>query len=288
MSGGIWKGSISFGLLNIPVTLQTAEETKEFHFSMLDQRDISPIKYKKVNAKTGKEVPFKNIVKGYQYKPGRYVLLNDKDFKSANVKATQTIDIEDFVLGKEIDLLLFDKPYYLVPQKSGVKGYFLLHKALEKTGKVAVAKIVIRIRQHLCAIMTRGDYLILEILRFAHEVKEVHEVNFLDDVDTRVKFSAKELKMAEALIDGMTSEWSPRRYRDTYYQDLEKKIKEKIKKGQSHELSDESEDSEDKIEGTRPARVIDLMPLLKQSLDARKNKRAPKQKSPRGRKHERA
>ncbi len=264
MRGAIWKGSISFGLLNIPVSLQTAEQDRQIHFSLLDKRDLQKIKYQKINADSGKEVPWEQIVKGYEYESGQYVVITEKDFQSANVKATQTIDIEDFVALEEIDTLLFEKPYYLVPQKSGEKGYFLLREALEQSKKVAVGKVVIRTKQHLAAIMAREDFLVLEILRFAHEVKEIQEARYMEDVNTKVKFKPQELKMAKELIEGMTVKWDPDKYEDTYYNDMLKHIRRKVKAGEGHEVEEPKDDD------VKPSRVVDIMPLLKKSLESRK------------------
>jgi DNA end-binding protein Ku len=278
MRSGIWKGSLSFGLLNIPVTLQTAAEDNDLHFSMLDGKNLAPIKYHKVNAETGKEVPYDRIVKGYEYKKGEFVIMDDKDFKAANIKATQTIDIEDFVLLSEIDTMLFEKPYYLVPQKDGAKGYALLHQALLKTEKVAVAKVVIRTKQHLCAVLAKGDYLILEILRFAHEIKDVNEVDYLKEAKaTKTKLNPRELKMAEDLIKGMTAKWKPDKYKDTYYADLMKRIQLKVKAGKGHVIEEPEEDTE----LLKPTKVDDLMPLLKQSLAARSKTRRTSAKTSR-------
>lgn len=272
----IWKGSLSFGLLNVPVTLQTASETKELHFSMLDEKDFSPIKFRRVNANTGREVPYQKIVKGYEYKDGEYVVLSQADFKAANPKATQTIDIDDFVPLDQIDFMLFDKPYYLVPQKGGEKGYFLLRDALAKTEKVAVGKIVIRTKQHLVSVMPRGDYLILEILRFAHEVLSVDEVDYLSDIGQKGKYNARELKMAEELISSMTDKWKPEKYKDTYYDDLMKRIKAKVKAGKGHTITEPAEVPEQETPDTN---VVDLLPLLRQSLNAKKGGTAGKRKS---------
>ena len=262
---GIWKGSVSFGLLNIPVSLQTANETKDLSFHMLDSRDFAPIKYRKVNADSGKEVPYDKIVKGYEYEPDQFVVVSKADFTNANPKATQTIDIEDFVMLDDIDTMLFDKPYYMVPQKNGEKGYFLLRDALSKTKKVAIGKIVIRTKQHLGAIMPMGDYLVFQILRFAHEVKQIDEVDFLEGIKTSGRYNPRELKMAEDLIKGMTAEWEPAKYDDTYYEDMMKLIKKKIKAGQTHEISDE--EPEEEAEETSGSGVVDLLPLLRQSLE---------------------
>ena len=283
MRTNIWKGSVSFGLLNIPVTLQSAQEEKELHFSMLDERDLSHIRYKKVNAQSGREVPSEKIVKGYEFKKGKFVIITDQDFEKANVKATKTIDIEDFVLLEEIDTMLFDRPYYLAPQKGAEKGYFLLREALADTEKVAIAKIVIRTKQHLCAVMAKGDYLVLELLRFSNQVKEVHEVDYLKGINKRVKFTPKELKMAEDLIAGMTAKWNPDKYKDTYSSDLMKRIKAKVKRGQGKDV-DEAPEREEVEESSN---VIDLLPLLQKSLEkgGAKKRRSPRKNSVRARAH---
>lgn len=283
MAGSIWKGSISFGLLNIPVSLQKAEEGKELHFSMLDQKDLSPIKYKKVSAKNGKEVPWDRIVKGYQIKKSQYVVLSKEDLKAANPKATQTIDIEDFVEASEIDLMFLQKPYYLVPQKSGVKGYFLLVAALKKTDKVAIAKIVIRTKMHLAMVMARGEYLVMELLRFGHEVLDIDEVDYLSDID-KPKFSPKEVKMAEDLIEGMTTKWDPEQYKDTYTDDVMKIIKMKIKAGEGQEIEWELPEEEKGNTG----KVVDLMPLLKRSLEQKKKERLSQASSKKATTHKRS
>lgn len=276
MAGSIWKGSISFGLLNIPVSLQKAQEGHDLSFSMLDEKDLSPIKYKKINANNGREVPWERIVKGYQYEKGHYVIMSKEDLKAANPKATQTIDIEDFVDFSEIDLMFLEKPYYLVPQKTGIKGYFLLVEALKKTKKVAVAKIIIRTKMHLSMIMTKGDYLVLELLRFGHEVLDVDEVEYLSDIQ-KPKFNLKEIKMAEELIKGMSAKWNPDQYKDTYNDDVMKIIRMKIKAGEGEEI----EWNLPPEEKSNTGKVIDLMPLLKKSLEEKKKTRAKTSRSKR-------
>ncbi|QLY26247.1 Ku protein [Bdellovibrio sp. KM01] len=268
----IWKGSISFGLLNIPVTLQGAQSEKEISFSMLDKKDLSRIQYKKINAKTGKEVPYENIVKGYEYTSGRYVLVTEDEIRKSNVKASQTIDIEDIVSLEEIDPMYFERPYYLVPQKGAEKGYYLLRDALAKSGRVAVSKIVIRIKQHLAMIMPKGEYLMLELLRFGHEVKTEKQVHYMKDVTKTANYNPRELKMAEDLIEGMTSKWKPEQYKDTYYQEVMKVIDRKIKGGKGHKVAPIKEEDVETTDN-----VVDLMPLLQKSLAARKTakKKAP-------------
>lgn len=269
MPASIWKGSISFGLLNIPVQLQGAEDDKDIHFSMLDKKDLSHIKYKKVNEKTGREVPYENIVKGYEFKKGRYVVMDEADFKKANPKATQSIDIEDFVLMEDVDPIFFEKPYFLVPQKGAEKGYLLLREALAKSKKVAVAKIVIRIKQHLVMILPRGKFLMLELLRFSHQIKNEKEVHAAEKLlSAKSTFSAKELKMAEALIDGMTTAWKPESYKDTYYADIKKVIQQKVNKGKGRKVTEVEEELPEET-----SNVVDLMPLLMKSLEGRKHTR---------------
>jgi DNA end-binding protein Ku len=256
----VWKGSISFGLLNIPVSLQTAETHQEIHFSMLDKKDFSHIKYIKTNEKTGDEVPQDRIVKAYEYDKGDFVVMDDEDFKRANVKATQSIDIEEFVLLEEVDPLLFDKPYYVVPQKGSEKGYFLLREALTKSRKVAVGRVVISTKQHLVLLMPLKDHLVLEILRFPHEIKPPKQI---DLPETNIKFSSKEVTMALDLINSMTVKWEPAHYKDTYYDDLMKRIEMKVKAGKGKEV-EEDESQEAEVKPTENA--VDLMPLLEQSL----------------------
>lgn len=268
MPRGIWKGSLSFGLLNIPVILQSAEQDKSLHFKMLDSHDFSPIQFKRVNANTGREVKYDQIVKGYQYEPGEYVVVDEADFQAANPKATQTLDIEDFVPLDDLDPMLFEKPYYLVPQKSGEKGYALLRDALQRKKKVAIGKIVIRVKQHLAAVLPRGPYLVLELLRFAHEVLEADEVDYDVPSAKKAPYSAREFKMAEELINGMSTEWKPDKYKDTYVADLMRRIDRKIKSGKTHAIE---EAPLEKAEA--PAKVVDLLPLLRKSLAESKRKR---------------
>jgi DNA end-binding protein Ku len=274
MPATIWSGAISFGLLNIPVSMHTAQQDKNLHFSMLDSRDLAPIKFRRVNGQSGKEVPYQKIVKGYKVESGKFVIMSKQDFAAANPKATQAIEVEDFVNLDEIDFMLFDKPYYLVPKKGGEKGYFLLRDALARMKKVAVGKIVIRSKQHLVAVMPRGKYLICEILRFAHQIKQVDEVDFLDDVKDKKRYSDRELNMAEQLIDDMSAKWNPDKYKDTYYDDIMKRIKKKIKAGPE----DVPEIEESAVEPT--ADVVDLLPLLRKSLAA-KNKKVRKNETSR-------
>ena len=168
----IWKGTINFGLVNIPVALYSAEADNSIDFDLLDKRDFSRVRYRRVNEKTGREVPWDAIVKGYEYKKGEYVALTDDDFIKANVEATQSIDILDFVDAADISPVYFDKPYYLVPLKNGQRAYALLREVLKRTGKVGIARVVIRTREHLASLLADGALLILNLLRFPHELRD--------------------------------------------------------------------------------------------------------------------
>lgn len=280
MARGIWSGAISFGLINIPVQLMSAKQEEKISFRMLDKRDYAPIGYKQINKATGKEVERKDIIKAYEYSRDRYVVITEDDFKKANPKATQTIDIEDFVDLEDVDPLLFETPYYLVPGKNGEKGYVLLRKTLERTKKAAVCQFVLRKKQHLAVILARGDYLVLEILRFAHEIKEIKEARFLDEYDLeKVRITERELKMAEQLVDGMTGKWNPGQYKDTYQDDLMSLIEKKVKGGHV-ETPPEME-----IEEITNTNAEDLTALLQKSLRGKRAKPTARAKKSESRSH---
>lgn len=270
MAATIWKGALSFGLLNIAVNLFKAEMSNELKLSMLDAENLSPIKYKKVNAKTGKEVPWERIVKGYEYAPEEFVILTKEDLKRANPRATQTIDIMDFVDLDEIDSLYFDKTYYLAPQKNGVKGYFLLHEALLSTHKVAICRVIIRTKEHLAMVNLKENYLVLTLLKFNHEVIRPEDAHYLDEFEEPT-FSSKELQMAIELIESMSSSWDPLLYQDNYIEDVMKVVEKKVSHG---EVSPVEEISEEIPSGV----VLDLLPLLQKSISEGKQKRENKNK----------
>jgi DNA end-binding protein Ku len=254
---GIWSGSISFGLLQIPVTLYTAESrTEEIHFRQLDKKDLSPIKYERVSSATGKPVEWKDIVKGYEYEPYNFVVLDPEDLKKANVKATQTLDIQDFVPADQIDPAFFETPYYIVPQKRATKAYVLLREALKKKNAVAVATFVLRTREHLCALMPVGKAIMLEVLRFGHELRKPKDLP-LPGEDASI--GARELAMAEQLIDGMMTDWEPAKYKDRFHGDVMKMIEEKAKTGTFKPKAT-------KERGEIANDVVDLLDLLKKSV----------------------
>src|SRR6266403_662862 len=206
----IWKGSISFGLVYIPVAVYPATREEKLSFRQLRSSDLSPVRYKKVAEADSKEVPADDIVKGFEYERGRYIVLSDEDFEKVKIESTHSIDITDFVDLGQVDPKFFYKPYFLEPQKGGEKAYALLHKALSGTGKIGVAKVVISNREHLAAVKPDGLFLILELMHFASEILSAEELNR----GPSTTLNEKELKMAQALIDSMSSEWEPEKYRD--------------------------------------------------------------------------
>ncbi|HXO21671.1 MAG TPA: Ku protein [Thermoanaerobaculia bacterium] len=257
MARSIWKGSIGFGLVNIPVGLYPAEKRKELQFHLLDKRDQSPIRYQRVNEKTGKEVPWGQIERGYEYEDGHYVVLSDEDLKGANPEATQTVDITDFVDGAEISPVYFDKPYYLAPQKKGAKSYALLREALRHTGKVGIAKVVIRTKQYLAAVLPQDDLLVLNLLRFPHELRDAGE---MEVPHGKEGITDKELQMAEKLVESMVDEWEPEKYSDTYEHDVLQMIEKRVKKGETAEVAPTARKAPE-------GKVVDLMLLLKRSVE---------------------
>lgn len=269
MPRAIWTGAISFGLVYIPVQLHSASHTSSLDLDLLDRRDFSPVGYQRVNKRTGKVVEWADIVKGYQYEKGKYVALNEEDFRQANVKATQTIDIQQFTDQASIPPEYFETPYFLAPGKGGAKVYALLREALKKSKKAAVATFVMRGRQHLAMLHPSDQALMLNTLRFEEEVRSADE---LDLPGKSAGVSSKELAMAERLIDDMTGEWNPSELKDTYSRDLLARVKEKIRSRETHKLTPTAKTREPR----QSAQVIDLMDVLKKSLEQGKGaKRAP-------------
>jgi DNA end-binding protein Ku len=269
MARSLWKGAISFGLVNVPVELHSAKKkAAELDMTMLDKRDLAPVGYKRVNKSTGKEVAWGDVVKGYEYKDDKYVVLSDEDFRRANPEASRTVDILAFVQLADIEPQYFETPYYLKPEKRGEKAYALLRETLEKAGKAGIASVVIRTKQYLAALVAQEDVLVLNTLRYADELKAPSEMEI-----PKAKVTSKELDMALRLVEDMADDWHPGKYKDTYRDDLLKRIKEKVKAGQTEEITEaEKEPRKDK-----GADVIDLMALLKKSVE---KKPATKAKRP--------
>lgn len=250
----IWKGSISFGLVSIPVALVNASKQEDLKFKMLREKDLSPINYKRVAETDGKEVPWEEIVKGYEYEKGKFVVLKDEDFKRVDLEATDTIDIVDFVDLEKINPVYFYKPYYLEPQKGGPAAYNLLRDVLTNTNKVGIAKVIIRTRQHLAAVKANGKLLVLDLMRFEDELIAPGAVKIAEGKD----LGAKAVKMATSLVDQMSEDWEPSRYTDDYRSALMKLIDAKVKSG--------GKEIPQKEKAKAPTNVIDLVAVLEESL----------------------
>jgi DNA end-binding protein Ku len=266
MARALWKGAIVFGLVNIPVDLYPGARSSTIDLDWIDKRDMSPVGYQRINKKTGKAVDKDQIVKGYQYSKGRYVILSDEDFKQANPKATQTVDIMAFVDGADIDPRFFETPYRLAPGKRGEKPYALLREALRDTGKVGIATVVIRSKQHLAAVMVDDKALVLEILRWNDELLDLDEFALPDGGKKAI--GDKELDLAKRLVADMTEDWKPEQYHDTYREDLEAQIERRVKAGKTEVVTEAPKERE-----KGGAQVIDLMAALRQSLEKKPARR---------------
>jgi DNA end-binding protein Ku len=255
----IWSGAISFGLVNIPVKLYSAAGDNNLDFDMLAKQDLSPIRYARIATSDGREVAYKDIVKGYEIEKGRYVVLNDKDFEKANAKKTKSIEILNFVKEDEIDPIYFEKPYYLEPDKTAAKPYALLREALRKSKKVGIATFVLRNREHIAVLKASGDVIILNQLRYHAAVRDPSGLNLPGEN----AISSKELDMANKLIDQLTEKFKPEQFQDTYIDELKKLIEAKA----------EGKTIEPKGEAPEPTKVKDLMDILKASLDSTKERK---------------
>jgi DNA end-binding protein Ku len=261
----VWTGSVGFGLVQIPVRLQARERTNDLAFHQVDRRDHAPIGDERVNKDTGKPVAWRDIAKGYEIQKGQMVIVDDEDFEKANVAASHTIEIQDFVDASSIAPAYFDRPYVLLPDRGGQKAYTVLRDVLAKKALAAVGLVVLRMRQHLCAVTAEGDLLVLELLRFAHELRPLREVA-PRGLDARAsKPTARELALAEQLIERMVAEWDPARYKDTYRDDLLGAIRRKAEQGVLEPQH---------VPAAPPARAIDLASLLEKSVASAKKKRA--------------
>jgi DNA end-binding protein Ku len=271
MARPLWKGAISFGLVTIPVNVFSATRRDELRFRQLDRRDTSPIREKRVNVETGEEVAWEDVVKGFEYEEGSFVVLDQDDFAKANVKASETIDIVQAVPLGAVPPEYFEKPLYLVPAKSGVKAYHILRETLRRTDRVAVATIVMRGRQHLAALIADEEVITLELLRFAHEIKAVSELEAGDALEAP-EVTDKEIKLAEQLVAALDEPWAPEQFRDEYRDDLMELIEKKAKTGRT---------PVNRGGATRQqgGEVVDMMELLKKSVGeakGRKDKRRRK------------
>jgi DNA end-binding protein Ku len=251
----MWNGTISFGLVSIPVALYPATRRDELSFRLLRKSDHSPVNYKRVAEADGKEVPWPEIVKGYEYEKGKFVILKEEDFKRVDIEAAaQTIDIMDFVDVGEINPMYFQKPYYIEPQKGGDKPYALLREALQDSSKIGIAKVVIRTREHLAGVKAQGSAIILEIMHFGDELVDADSLKF----PKAQLAKAREVTMAKKLIDGMTEKWDPKKYEDEYKTQLMAMIEEKIKHPKQQHAAPKAQ--------KKASNIIDLMSVLQESL----------------------
>jgi DNA end-binding protein Ku len=268
MPRAIWKGSISFGLVNIPIALYSATRREELKFRLLRKSDLSPVNYKRVAEKDGKEVSWDQIVKGYEYEKGKYVVLKEEDFERVDLEATQTVDIKDFVDQEEIDPMFFYKPYYLEPQKGGDKAYALLRDALKDSDKVGIAKVVIKTRQYLAGVKPEDGALVLELMHFADELADPGKLH----VPKKTEVGKREMNMAKSLIDSMSSKWDPEKYKDDYREALMEVIEEKVEAGGK-------EIEEKPRKAPKPTKIIDLVSVLQKSLEQTGGKKKATAKS---------
>jgi DNA end-binding protein Ku len=264
MARPLWKGAISFGLVTIPVNVYTATRSETLRFRQLDRRSNTPIREKRVNEDTGEEVAWDDIVKGYEYEEGQFVVLDQDDFTKANVKATETIDIVQAVPEDTIPAEYFERPLYVVPQKQGIKPYHILRETLRRTGRVGVATIVMRGRQHLAALVADDRIITLELLRYAHEIKGVDELG-ADEFLEAPEVKDKEVQLAEQLVAALDEPWDPEQFRDQYRDDLLELIEAKAKTGTAPVKGNQRSE--------RGAEVVDMMELLKRSVGEAKGRK---------------
>jgi DNA end-binding protein Ku len=262
MARSMWKGAISFGLVHIPVEMYPAVSDKGLDLSMLDRRDFSPVGFKRYNKGNDKEVSWDDIVKGYEYTDGEYVVLSEEDLRRANPEATGTIDILAFVDADDVPLIYYEQPYYLAPGKGGDKVYALLRETLKKAGKIGIANVVIRVKQHLSALVCVGDTIMLHTLRYADEIRDTGELKIPTKSSKGATITDKELAMAMTLVEGMAEDWKPEQYHDTYREDILALIEKKVKAKQTKTITMPDKDS------PKPAssNVVDLVALLQASI----------------------
>ena len=270
----IWNGTLSFGLLNIPVSLMAGERRTDIHFRMLDSRNNKPVRYERVNAETGDEVPWKDIVKAFEYDKNSYVVLEPEDIKSAAPESHDAIEVEGFVEADDIGPQYFEKPYVLVPAKKAEKGYVLLRDALKATGKIGIARVVIRTRESLCAVIPQGNALMLVMMRFPQELVDIGEYTIPEGAKGDYRITDKELAFSAQLIESMSAEWTPGSYKDEFRERLQQVIRDRMK---SQGVVPRDDDDEHVAADDATTNVVDFMSLLQQSIA--KNTRTPAKKT---------
>jgi DNA end-binding protein Ku len=273
MARPIWTGTLTFGLLNVPVSLMSGERKVDLHFRMLDARDKSPIRFERVNAETGEEVPWKDIVKAFEYDKGNYVVVEEEDLRSAAPESHESVEVETFVDAADIDIRYYEKPYILVPGKKAEKGYVLLRETLRDTGQVGIARVVIRTRQYLCAVMPQGDALVLMLLRYPQELVAPDDYKLPAGNAGDYRVTPRELDMARKLIQSMSGQWDPDEYHDEFRERLQQIITRRIKDtGATAKVDEPAHEREGDA-----TNVVDFMSLLQKSLG--ENKRTPARKA---------
>lgn len=264
MANAIWKGNISFGLLNVPVTLFSAENKTDIHFRQIDSRDCSRVRYERINEETGEEVPWDKIVKGYEYDKGNYAVVDVEELKKLMPEATQSVDLETFVPMDQVDLMYFDKPYYLVPLKKYEKGYVLLRESLKATNTVGIAKVVIRTRGYLAAVLPHDNALILNLIRYPEELRSESEFAIPSGEVSEYRISDKELKMSQQLIESMTDQWQPESFHNEYREKMMAYLEEKIAALEERKPKKKTKaEAGEKVSATN---VVDMMDVLKKSI----------------------
>jgi DNA end-binding protein Ku len=259
----IWTGTLSFGLLNIPVSLMAGERRTDISFRMLDSRDNSPVRYERVNAESGEEVPWKEIVKAFEYSKGNYVVLEEEDFKRAAPEGREAVEMQAFVDEDAIDPRYYEKPYVLVPGKKAEKGYVLLRETLKDLKRVGIGRVVIRTREYLCLVKPQDDALVLLLLRFPQELVDLEDYALPEGAASDYRITKPELDMAKKLVDSLSAEWDPSGYKDEFRTRLKKVIDERLKdKGATTRIDDEGEEADEDA----ATNVVDFMSLLQQSL----------------------
>ncbi|PMS35862.1 DNA end-binding protein Ku [Trinickia symbiotica] len=271
MSRIIWKGAISFGLVNVPVQLHPATRPERTSFNLIDKETADPVGYKQINKRTGKEVKRENIVRGFEYEKGHYVLLADEEIRAASPESTQTIDILSFVEAYTVSFLYLDTPYYLVPERQGKKAYALLREALAQSGKIGIANVVLHNKQHLAALIPAGPILALNTLRWGGEVLPIDDLSVPPEDAKTAGVSEREIDMAKKLIEDMTETWNPSEYHDTFREDILALVDKKVREGKTSEIS---EGAKAPARTRATADVVDLSELLKRSLGRGKGKHA--------------
>lgn len=268
MARPVWTGHITFGLVNVPVVLYSAERRADLNLRLIDSRNDARVRYERVNDETGEEVPWNKIVKGYEYSGESLVLLSDEELERASPELTKTIDVAQFVSAADIDPIYYDKPYYLLPGKGGTKGYVLLRDALEKAEKVGLASVVIRTRQYVAALRPFKEGMLLQLMRYEQELRDLADFELPTAQLSKIKASKQERDMAAQLIDGMTDRFDPEQYHDEYHDAVMKMIHDKIESGdmEARDLPDEETPDEEKT-------TINFLEVLKQSLEKKSSQR---------------